>query len=96
MSAELSRRQREADADKEVCALSWRAQNRLNHRFKALSARGLHRNKVVVAVARELCGYLWELDLLLRGGSGATAARRNRPIATDKTEKKKPRNYQLK
>lgn len=52
---------RQAGQSREVRAISWRAQNRLNHRFKALSVRGLHRNKVVVAVARELCGFLWEL-----------------------------------
>ena len=47
--------------------LSWRAQNRLSHRFKGLSARKLHRNKVVVAVARELCAFVWELDAVVRG-----------------------------
>ena len=46
-----------------VKIISWRAQKRLNYRFRRLSARGLHRNKVVVAIARELCGFLWELHL---------------------------------
>ena len=45
----------------EVKAIAWRAQNRLNYRFRVLSARRLHRNKVVVAIAREFCGFLWEL-----------------------------------
>lgn len=59
VSPQLSARQ--AGQSHEVRCIAWRAQNRLNYRFKRLAARGLHRNKVVVAVARELCGFLWEL-----------------------------------
>jgi transposase len=59
VSAQLSARQEGQSA--EVRAISWRAQNRLSRRFRRLKARGLHRNKVVVAVARELCGFLWEV-----------------------------------
>lgn len=59
VSPNLSARQ--AGQSQEVKAIAWRAQNRLNYRFKKLSARSLHRNKVVVAVARELCGFIWEL-----------------------------------
>jgi len=59
ISQQLSARQ--AGQSREVRAIAWRAQNRLNYRFKRLSARGLHRNKIVVGIARELCGYLWEL-----------------------------------
>jgi transposase len=58
VSPQLSARQ--AGQSREVRAIAWRAQNRLNYRFKRLAAGSLHRNKVV-AVARELCGYLWEL-----------------------------------
>lgn len=59
VSPQLSARQ--AGQSREVRCIAWRAQNRLNYRFKRLAARGLHRNKVIVAVARELCGFLWEL-----------------------------------
>lgn len=59
VSPQLSARQ--GGQSREVKAIAWRAQERLNKRFKRLSARGIHRNKVVVSVARELCGYLWEL-----------------------------------
>ena len=52
---------RQEGLSREVRAISWRAQNRLCPRFRRLVARGLHRNKVVVAVARELLGFLWEL-----------------------------------
>lgn len=59
VSPQLSARQ--AGQSREVRAIAWRAQNRLNYRFKRLAARGLHRNKIVVGIARELCGFLWEL-----------------------------------
>lgn len=65
VSAALSARG--AGQSRAVRELSWRAQNRLNYRFKRLSARGLNRNKVVVAVARELCAFVWELDAVVRG-----------------------------
>ena len=60
---------RQQGQSRPVCELSWRAQNRLNYRFKRLSARGLNRNKVVVAVARELCAFVWELDAIVRKGA---------------------------
>jgi transposase len=59
VSKELSRRQE--GQPQEVRAISWRAQNRLHHRFMRLSARRLQRNKALVAIARELCGFIWEL-----------------------------------
>ena len=64
VSAALSARQE--GASRALKELSWRAQRRLNRRFKALSARKLHRNKAVVAVARELCAFVWELDATVR------------------------------
>lgn len=59
VSQQLSARQ--AGQSREVRAIAWRAQIRLNYRFRKLAARGLHRNKIVVSIARELCGFLWEL-----------------------------------
>ena len=44
-----------------VRAISWRAQNRLHRRYTRLLARRLQRNKAIVAIARELCGFIWEL-----------------------------------
>ena len=41
--------------------LSWKAQVRLCKRFRQLSARGKHVNEVVVAIARELSGFLWAI-----------------------------------
>lgn len=59
VSREISLRQ--AGLSKEVKAVSWRAQNRLHRRYARLILRGLHRNKVIVAVARELTAFIWEL-----------------------------------
>ena len=75
VSVPLSKRQE--GQSKEVKELSWRAQNRLHGRFARLAMRQLNRNKVVVAVARELCGFIWELMRLVTelgvGGNAATA-----------------------
>jgi transposase len=59
VSKELSCRQK--GQPREVIALSWKAQNRLHHRFMRLAARRLQRNKALVAIARELCGFIWAL-----------------------------------
>lgn len=59
VSKELSRRQQ--GQPRQVRALSWKTQNRLHLRFNRLLARRLPRNKVKVAVARELCGFVWAL-----------------------------------
>jgi transposase len=59
VSKELSRRQH--GQAREVRAISWRAQNRLHHRYTRLLGRRLQRNKAMVAIARELCGFIWEL-----------------------------------
>ena len=59
VSKELSRRQE--GQSREVCELSWKAQSRLHLRFTRLLARRLQRNKAKVAIARELCGFIWAL-----------------------------------
>jgi transposase len=59
VSKELSRRQE--GQPPEVRALSWKAQNRLHLRFTRLLGRRLQRNKAKVAIARELCGFIWAL-----------------------------------
>jgi transposase len=44
-----------------VIAVADKAQLRLHHRFRALTRRGKPYNKAVVAVARELIGFIWAL-----------------------------------
>jgi len=59
VSKELARRQE--GQPPAVRALSWKAQTRLHLRFTRLLARRLQRNKAKVAIARELCGFIWAL-----------------------------------
>jgi transposase len=59
ISKELSVRQE--GQPQAVRDLSWKAQNRLHLRFLRLVARKLPRNKAKVALARELCGFVWAL-----------------------------------
>lgn len=42
-----------------VQAIAWKAQVRLNARYKKMQARGKTKQKVLVAVARELAGFIW-------------------------------------
>ena len=63
VSKELSHRQ--TGLSRDVRGVSWRAQTRLSRRFSRLVLRGLHRNKVVVAIARELVAFIWELARVL-------------------------------
>ncbi len=41
--------------------IAWKAQLRLAHRYRRLTARGLQHNKVCVAIARELTGFVWSI-----------------------------------
>jgi len=51
--------QRAQKASESVQAIAWKAQKRLNARYRALIERGISKCKVVTAVARELCGFIW-------------------------------------
>jgi transposase len=44
-----------------IRAIAWRAQLRLSHRYRRLRTRGLHHNKICVAIARELAGFIWDI-----------------------------------
>lgn len=52
-------RKRRAGQPAHIIAIADRAQERLHGRFLRMTRRGIHYNKVVVAMARELVGYLW-------------------------------------
>jgi transposase len=52
---------RQSDLPSSVLAIAWKAQLRLCARFRKLNARALNRNKLVVAVARELAGFVWAI-----------------------------------
>ena len=57
VSYELSRRQE--TASRRIKELSWNAQTRLHKRFCALVAKGKNRQKAIIAIARELLGFIW-------------------------------------
>lgn len=52
---------RQEGQPKAVRDIAWRAQLRLAHRYRRLSSRKLHPNKICVAIARELAGFLWDI-----------------------------------
>ena len=52
---------RQDQLPKEVTDIAWKAQLRLNAKFKRLVARKVMKNKAVVAVARELSGFVWAI-----------------------------------
>lgn len=64
-------RKRRAGQPPWVLAIADRAGQRLNHRFRRLEARGKVNHKIVVAVAREMAGFVWSL---LRPQAGRAAA----------------------
>ena len=64
VSKELSVRQEGHSGP--VKELSWRAQKRLHKRYVRLTMRRLHHNKVKVAIARELCAFIWELAHIMQ------------------------------
>ncbi len=52
---------RQEDLSEPVRAMAWKAQLRLTRRFAGLVERGVQKNKVCVAVARELAGFVWAI-----------------------------------
>ena len=63
---------RHAQLPKAVTDIAWAAQLRLCGRFKRLAARRLQRNKITVAIARELAGFVWAIALHVTGHSPAS------------------------
>lgn len=52
---------RQDQVPKAVTDIAWKAQLRLHAKFKRLVARRVLKNKAVVAVARELAGFVWAI-----------------------------------
>jgi transposase len=59
VSWEIARRH--TGLGKSVTDIAWKAQLRLCARYRRLSARGLNRKKIIVAIARELSGFVWAI-----------------------------------
>jgi transposase len=54
---------RQETLSEQVRAMAWKAQLRLTKRFAVLLGRGVQANKVCVAVARELAGFVWAIGM---------------------------------
>jgi len=57
---------RQTGLPKAACDIAWSAQLRLSARYRRLSARHLNHNKIVVALARELAGFVWAMGQAVR------------------------------
>jgi len=57
----LLRRQKSLALSDEVKQIAWKAQHRLNKRYKAMSAGGKNKNQIVAALGRELLGFIWAI-----------------------------------
>jgi transposase len=45
----------------EVRAIAWKAQHRLNHKYRLLLAKGKPKQKAITAIGRELLGFIWAI-----------------------------------
>jgi transposase len=54
---------RQMGLSEEVRAIGWKAQLRLTRRYRQLVARGKPKPQVIVAVARELLGFIWAIGM---------------------------------
>jgi transposase len=70
----LLRRQKSLALSDEVKQIAWKAQHRLNKRYKAMSARGKNKNQIVTALGRELLGFIWAIATNVEKQQHAQAA----------------------
>jgi len=63
VSGYLLRRQKNLAIRDEIKAIAWKAQQRLHKRYKAMAARGKNKNQIVVALGRELLGFIWAIGV---------------------------------
>jgi transposase len=72
VSGDLRKRQREVPAP--ACTIAWNAQQRLNKRYRHLLIRGKTKHQTVVAIGRELLGFIWAIASVVRVTSPQPAA----------------------
>ena len=104
VSQELTTRQEQVAKShrRQVQEISWRCQNRLHERGRQLAARGKTRQKVQIALARELAAFVWEVMRLVTPTAEGThvevrtARRTNNTVGAEPTTHKKGRTYELK
>lgn len=54
-------KKRQEGVPEEVKAIAWKAQNRLNKKYRRMVGRGKPSTVAVVAMARELMGLIWAI-----------------------------------
>jgi len=63
-------KKRQAGQSEAVKAMAWEAQCRLNRKYRRLTSRGKPSTVAVVAVARELLGFMWAIAQELKSSTG--------------------------
>ncbi len=56
-------KKRQVGLSTKITEISWQAQKRLNQRYKTLLTAGKNQNKVMVALAREMLGFIWAIAM---------------------------------
>jgi transposase len=69
-------RQRQRGLNASILEIAWKAQHRLHERYRRLLARGKTKQQVIVAVARELLGFIWAIGVQVAPAAAVTASRR--------------------
>lgn len=54
-------RQRQKNLGPEILEISWKAQQRVHQKYRRLLGRGKNQQQTIVAMARELLGFLWAI-----------------------------------
>lgn len=57
----LGKRQKKLDLDPALIEIGWKAQHRLHKRYLHLTTRGKNKPQTIVAVGRELLGFIWSI-----------------------------------
>ncbi len=61
----LNLKKRQEGLPEEIKLISWKAQHRLNLKYRRMAAKGKVGQKAIVAVARELLGFIWSVGKAL-------------------------------
>ena len=67
-------KKRQENLSPEVTEISWKAQVRLCNRYQRMVARGKTKQKVVVAIARELLAFMWAIGVVVEKQTEPTRA----------------------
>jgi transposase len=60
-------RQRQKHLSQEIRDIGWKAQLRLCGCYRHLAAAGKHPHRIRIAIARELCGFMWDVACRVQG-----------------------------